>query len=1231
MSDQPVRIFVSYSHRDQEYLAADSLVGFLRGLEQDGVELWTDERIAAGAEWDDEIRARISQSEIALVLVSQSFLDSEYCTSVEIEGFLGRSRAAGMVIVPVILSPCEWERHSWLRSTQYLPGHGETIEENFVDPGARKRLFLTIRSYLRDQIANIRRAREESPREVISAKPPMLGERRQITALVCELTILAGLGSVDPEEIVHILPVYQSRAAKIVERLDGHIAQRLDRRLLAYFGCPRVHEDDARRAVVAAREMMGLVKDLNLGAANGDQNGLALKLAIHSGPMVFSASPDTPGPVLVGDIPVVAAGIADLAEPDHVYLSSTTRSLIEQEFTCARAGTMELTGLGRSLRVYVLEENGATLETSTAVEMPRRRFLVARDREMQILRDRWELAREGTGQVVVIRGEPGLGKSTLVQAFRTDVSNADMVWLESRCSPYHENTEFYPIIDLLHRVLALVKPERQMPEGDRLELIVRRLGMPADTVVPLLAALLSIPLPPGYRQVTLSPEGRKKETVEAVLDLILRQAERQPVLLLVEDLHWIDASSRGFLDQLFEVQGTARILSMLTFRPEFEPAWRKLSYLSEISLRRLGSKEVCTLISLLTADKSLPYDVVKEMVEKADGIPLFAEELTKMVTESDLVDPARGERQLVPAAERLAVPATLEGSLMARLDRLGTAKEIAQIASVIGREFSHALLSRCVSVDEAALNKDLERLLQSEIILRRGLKDDACYVFKHALIQQAAYQSILGRDARRLHREIAHALEGGSPQLLDTQPEIVAFHFTRAGLTEKAIAYWQQAAERSIRNWANPEAVAHLTNCLKLLGDLPASEERNRRELRLLIALALPLIAALGYGTEGVHEVLSRARDLCLEVGEDAELFRVLRLLWTFVTVRGDHRQAREAAERVISIAENEDAAQLRLEAYRIMGASLFYMGQPAAADQCFAKAWASYDRQDEHAHLLIYGLDPGVGCISNESLTWWYLGYPERALARGREAESLARELAHPYTLCYALLFCCWLYLFLGDLKKVHQSAEEMILLSRHHTFPFWETVAIILRGWVIARHEDAAMGLAMMKSGIASWRSLGGRLWLPGLFSLVADIHAREREVEAGLAAVEEGLEVLRESGETLCESELYRLKGELLWLRDKKSGAAPREAEECLIRARETAAAQAARSLELRAAISLSRCWLAQGKQEAARQILDETRQWFSEGGETYDLRRADELLAELGERDVALPHREAHRRA
>lgn len=1157
MSDHPVRIFVSYSHADADYLGKDSLLGFLQGLEREGAEFWTDERIAAGQKWDEEIRSRIAQTDIALVLVSQTFLDSEYCTSIEIAGFLDRSRESGLTIVPVILSPCEWERHSWLRSTQYLPGGGETIEENYVDPGARKRLFLKLRSALRDQIEKLRELRKAAPEPVVAAAKR--GERRQVTALECELTA-AGGATLDPEEIVQILPAYRTGATEIITRFEGHVAQRQGRRLLAYFGYPRVHEDDGRRAVLAARELAALVKTLA-----GGQSALALRVAIHTGPMILSSSADGDEPMFLGDVPEIVSALVNATPPDRIHVSAATCDIIDREYVCAPAGSVELKDLGRSMDLYSVEGE----EPQAAVETSAPKRLVARDHELEILRQRWELAREGEGQVVCVRGEAGIGKSALLQEIRNEIGTT-AIRLECRCSPHHQNSELYPIIDLLHRALSFVHPERQQDsEAQRLEAIVRDLEMPVETVVPLLSALLSIPLPPGYQPVTLSPEGRKKKTLETVLEMIHRLSASQPVVMIVEDLHWVDASTLGFLDLLIETQATAPILTLLTFRPEFDPPWRHLSHFSEVSLRRLGAKEAGALIALLTDGKALPPGVLEEIVEKADGIPLFAEELTRMVTESAGVTAGK-DRYLLADGEKLAVPATLEGSLIARLDRLDSAKEVAQVAAVIGREFFRGLLSQAASLEETELAKDLERLLQSEIILRRGLPSNASFFFKHALIQQAAYESILSRDARQLHGRIAQALESAFPDLAERQPEVTAFHFTRAGLTEKAIDYWQRAAERSIRNSAHVEAVAHLTTALDLLVTLPESRERDRREMRLRTALAMPLIATKGYAANEVDEALSRARALCMEVGEDAELFRVLRLLWAFQTVRGDHARAFEAAQQILAMAESKGAPDLRLEADRVLGSSYFYLGRLLEARQHFERAIDFYDRKRDHGHVLIYGQDPGVSCLANESLTLWLLGYPEQALARAAEAVALARELAHPYSLCYSLFFSTWVNVFLRDLDRVQQCVDEIIQVSQHQYFQFWETMTMIIRGWLRAQRGETAAGVAEMVEWLAKSRKLGARLYVPSFLSLIAEVHAASGDAEAGLAAVTEGLSIADATGEGLCVPELYRLQGELLAIQDPGSPAV----EASLLRAQETAAAQAAKSFELRAAMSLSR---------------------------------------------------------
>jgi len=1089
MSD-PVKVFVSYSHKDSQYLGDTSLLGFMRGLKKDGADFWYDTRLTAGEQWDDEIRTQLEQADIALILVSQSFLDSEYCTNVEVKDFVERSKAHGLTIVPVILSPCDWKRHDWLCSTQQLPGGGKNIEQDYEKDGDRKGLFHEIREAL---LTHIMRVREK---KVVAVAPEpvrraMVGEQRQITALACELTAGGGAKAIDPAELLRILPDYRSRATEIIRRLDGYVDPRRGKRILAYFGCPRVHEDDPQRAVIAARDLLELAKSL-------DDGKLGMKIAIHTGPMVLSEIADGAEPVLDGDVPDLVSEVLNATPANRIYLTAATHELIEKQFVCEAIDD-----------VFALK--GAEAEQPVS-----KHVFVARDQELNILRQCWDLASEGDGQVVLIRGEAGLGKSRLLQELRSSLSDAAMVWLECRCSPYHQNTELYPLIDLLQRVLANEKqyPQPTMPE--RLEALLRQREMPLETNVPLLSSLLSLPLPPGYAPVNLSPEAKKKSTLAAILDLILRLANKQPVLLVVEDLHWIDASTVGFLGQLIETQATAPLLTLLTFRPEFEAPWKQLSYLVEVSLRRLGSKEAGKLIARLTEGKSLPPDVVQELIEKADGIPLFAEELTKMVMESEAI----------AAGQTLAVPATLKGSLMARLDRLDTAKDIAQIASVIGREFYSALLSQAAPVDEATLARDLDRLLESEIILRRGLPSEGLYLFKHALIQQAAYDSILGSDARELHRRIAEGTEAKFPELVERQPEIVAFHFEHAGMPEKAIDYRERAAERSLKNSANAEAIAHLRKCLDLLEALPAGADRDRREMRVRTNLALPLMATKGYAANEVDETLRRAKELCAEVGDNEELFRVIRLHWTFQSVRGDHRNALEAARQIVAMAESEGAPHQQLEAHRVLGSSLFYMGQMEEAREHFARALALYDRERDRGHVLIYGLDPAVVCLSANAPTLWHLGRVDEARDSAAQAIALARESGHPYTICYSLLLATMVHVFDRNRELVQSTAAEVMEIAKYQSFAFWETMAILLDAW--AKEQATTMRVAMTKL-----LGTGARLYAPMFLSMRAELHMAQGDRDAASAAVEEGLAISAATGEMLGVPKLEQQRAELLEL--------------------------------------------------------------------------------------------------
>jgi class 3 adenylate cyclase/predicted ATPase len=1125
MSDLPVRIFVSYSHTDADYLGERSLLGFVRGLaREENAEFWDDRRIAAGNHWNDEIQAKIAQSDIALVLISQSFLDSEYCTRVEITAFLERRRQQGLIIFPVILSPCEWERYPWLRSTQFWPRNGQTIEEHYLEPGARKRLFLEIRTDLREQIEKVRHARllPVSPRA--SAAKLIFGERRRVTVLQCDLTGSDG-ARVDPEEILQVLTQYRSMATEVVRQFDGDAAQWQGRRLLAYFGNPKVHEDDAIRAVLAAREILMLPKKFD---DSGEPSALATKVAIHTGSVIVTFAPETAMPSVVGDVAEVAAAVLALTPPNHVYLTAATEELIDKDYACSEVGTVELKDRGRALQLFALDSDKAE---EVNVRSPARKAFVGRDHDLEMLRQRWELARECDGQVVCIRGEAGIGKSRLVQELRMELaSDPRMLWLECRCSEYHQNTELYPLIDLLQRALSFTNRGQQLSPEQALEDIVHRAGMPLETSMPPLSSLLSLPLAPQYEPMKLSAEARKKKILAVMLDLILKLAERQPVMMIIEDLHWIDASTLGFVRSLIANQPTARLLTVLTYRLEFDWPWEQLSYLSTLTLTRLVSKETGALVSALTDGKALPPDVVSQIVEKSDGNPLFAEELTKMVTESDVIETAQGRYRVVRGGT-LAIPSTLKGSLGARLDHLGTAKEIAQVASVIGREFFVELLSGVVDADEAELAKDLETLMQSEIILRRGLPVHQVYCFKHALIQQAAYESVLKRDVRKFHGKIAQVLVSQFPELAERQPEVVALHFESAEVPEKAIEYWHRAAKRSIRNSANIEAIAHLKRGLKLLDSMAEGMKRDDFELQLRTDLALPLIATKGYSAVEVDEELSRAKQLCTKVGDDAEFFRVVRLHWPFLSMRGAHCAALDATEQLRAMAEKHNAPQLRLEAYRATASTLFYMARLGVAREHFEQAMSLYDMERDRANTAIYGQDPGVSCLANLAPTLWFLGCHDQALATVEKALTLAREVAHPYSLCFALLFCSWPAVFGRDLDTLQRRMEEMTGIAQTQSFALWETIGTILFGWIRTQRDDADSGLNTMNEGLKRWAKLGARVFVPTFRLLMADVLAAAGKAEAALAEAEAGLQVCSETGEALNQDELRRLHAKLI----------------------------------------------------------------------------------------------------
>ncbi|RPJ00372.1 MAG: hypothetical protein EHM39_04960, partial [Chloroflexi bacterium] len=764
---------------------------------------------------------------------------------------------------------------------------------------------------------------------------------------------------------------------------------------------------------------------------------------------------------------------------------------------------------------------------------------------------RWGQVKEGSGHVVLLSGEAGIGKSRLVQVLKEHVAAEPQAWLTPcQCSPYYQNTALYPMIELLERVvLRFERDETPEQKLRKLEGLLVQYGLPLPETVPLLAALLSLPLTDDYTPLNLSPEQQKQQTLRALLTIQLRIAAEQPVLFVMEDLHWVDPTTLEFLSLLVDQGPTAPILALWTFRPDFSPPWAGRAHLTQVTLPRLARRQAVEMISRVAHGKTLPTEVVEQVVAKTDGVPLFVEELTKTVLESTSLLQEREERyELTGLLPPLAIPTTLHDSLMARLDRLAAVKGLAQLAATLGREFSYELLHAVSPLNEETLQRGIQQLVAAEFLYQRGLPPQATYLFKHALIQEAAYQSLLRSTRQQHHQRIAQVLETRFPEVCVTQPELVAHHYTEAGLMAQAIPYWQRAGQRAVERSANLEAVAHLTKGLTLLATLPDTSERAQQELDLQTTLGPALINTKGQAAPEVLHAYARARELCQQVGQTPQLFQVLRGLWYFYLHRVELQTARELGEQLLTLAQHIGDPALLLEAHYALGNTLNYLGEFPATQAHFAHGIALYDPQQHRAHAFRYGQDPGMMCRAYAGVTLWLLGYPDQALQRSHEALTLAQKLAHSYSLATALAFAAWLHHFRRERQLTQERADAGIALATEQGFKVLVAQGTIFRGWALAQRSAALEtaqvqieeGIAQMQQGLAAWRATGAKVFRPYGLALLADAYVQVGQIEEGLTLLSEAMAVANDTGERRWEAELHRLKGELLLARSAEHDA-------------------------------------------------------------------------------------------
>jgi class 3 adenylate cyclase/tetratricopeptide (TPR) repeat protein len=1083
------------------------------------------------------------------------------------------------------------------------------LEKLGVPMGDRKRLIKAIRAMLAGSPSTFTGGVGEDAQSGQSRVAA--AERRHLTVMICDLVGSTALSArLDPEDMRAVIDAYHAACARITLTYDGFLAEFRGDGILVYFGYPLAHEDDAERTVRAGLDIIAAVGRLETRAAEP----LAVRIGIATGVVVIgdlSREGALREHAVVGETPNLAARLQALAEPGTIVVAASTRRLLGELFHLRDLGRHEVKGIAEPVAAWAVEGVSASESRFEAVHLTGLTDLIGREKEINFLLERQRRAWKGGGQIVLISGEPGIGKSRLVAALGERIASEPHARLSYQCSPYDTNSALRPFIAQLERAARFKTDDIPEQRLDKLEALLAMSASRVQAVAPLFAALLSIPAGERYPPQSLSPIQQRRRTLAALLDQFESLARKQPVLLLCEDVHWADATSLELLDLTVERLRQLPVLALFTFRPEFEPLWTGLPNVSILSLGRLDRDEVESMVAQVTGGRILPAEVMKQIVAKTDGNALFVEELTKAVLEGGiLVEDAEGYRLDGPLPP-LAIPATLQDSLMSRLDRLAPVKEISQIGAAIGRDFPYSLLRAVVGRDETALKHALAQLEQAELVFRRGEPPEAVYSFKHALVRDAAYESLLKSRRQQLHGQIARALEERFADIVASQPEIVAHHFTEAGLVDPALNYWLKAGNLALSRSANAEAVKHLGKGIELTQSQAPSAERVRKELDLSLALGPATAATEGYAAPETLRVFSHARDLLGDGGTPTEQMTVLWGVYLAYSMRAENIAAREVAHRCLALAaEHEHSGMLAL-ANRFMGQTLWMMGAFVDArfhlertlDLCAAnkETIASYRR---------FGADDEVSALSALSRTLLILGYPEQAAAVAGQALARARSMGLPFTTALALDGEAFLGALGADPKRAAVHADEAMTHSIEHSLADYEQRARFIQGALLAQSGDPQHGIELIQSAIAAIERTNSMNRRTLYLGHSAAAHASLGQPEGGLDLLNEAIQSAERTDERFFEAELHHLRGKILLTLGREG-----EAEAELQRALTIAQQQQARWWGLRAATSLAKYWYNEGKYLEAYSLLQPVYSWFVEGLDSTYLRDAKALLNEL----------------
>ena len=1048
-------------------------------------------------------------------------------------------------------------------------------------------------------------------------------ERRQLTVMFCDLVGSTALSArLDPEDLREVIGAYHRCCADLITEAGGFVAKYMGDGVLAYFGYPLAHEHDAEHAVQAGLALVEAAPKLTTAAGVPLQVrvGIATGLVVVGDLIGAGAAQEQ---AVVGETPNLAARLQALAEPDAVVIADGTRRLLGNLFKLKDLGARDLKGIAGPARAWAALRARSVGSRFDALHTTGLTALVGREEESELLLRRWSRAKTGEGQVVLLSGEAGIGKSRLTAALMERLAAEPNTRLRYFCSPQRADSAFHPIIGQIERAAGLAYDDKPQAKLDKLDaLLARTSTSPEDAA--LFAEMLPLPNDGRYPALELAPEQRRQRTLEALMSQLAGLARRQPVLMIFEDVHWIDPTSLEVLGRTLDRIKTLPALLIVTFRPEFNAPWVGRSHVTSLTLNRLGEREAAAIIARLVGNQALPADVMAEIVERTDGIPLFVEEMTKAVLEAESEGAARHTVAAVPSPA-LAVPASLHASLMARLDRLGPAKEVAQIGSAIGREFSHALLASVARKPEAELGSALDRLVQADLLSRQGVPPQASYLFKHALVQDAAYGTLLREPRRALHARIAETLESQFSEIAESQPEIPAHHCTEAGLIEKAAGLWGKAGQRSQARSALVEAAAQLTLALEQIATLPGTAALRREQIKLQVALITPLMHVKGYAAAEPKAAAEQARLLIEQaeaLGEPPEdpllLFSVLYAFWVANQVAFNGDACRDLATQFLALAEKQRATIPLMVGHRLMGTSLFVAGDITEALGPLDQAIALYDPAEHRPLATRFGQDVGVATSGYRSRTLWLLGHPEAALRDADDALRNAREIGQAATLMHALFHTSIPYTLCGNRAAAAAQAQELVALAEEKGSLLWKAYGMVSQGSVLALTGRASDATEILISGMAALRTTGATLWMPFFLPHLARAHAELGQFEAAWRCIGEAMTAAETTKEKWCEAEIHRTAGEIALMSLEPDAA---KAHALFEHAIAIARVQKAKSWELRAATSLARLWRDHGKRQQARDLLAPIYGWFTEGFDTADLKEAKALLDELTEPAIA----------